>query len=66
MQRDTEKKLAWAVILFLVGMGSGAIALTYGPRALILGTSCLVMGALVFALTWGILSLIERWVNWEG
>ncbi len=65
MQKDMEKTLAWAVIVFLVGVGSVAIALVYGPRALILGTTCLVMGALLFTLVWGILSLIERWVNRE-
>ncbi len=59
----TERALALAVVFFLVGVGSLAIMLAYGPRALLLGGICLVAGATIFGLLWGILTAIERWVN---
>lgn len=59
-RRRTERSLAIAVVVFLVVVGSLGIALAYGSRALILGTLCLLLGALLFGLVWGILTLMER------
>jgi len=56
----SERALAIAVAVFLLVIGSAAIAMTYGSRALILGSACLLAGVLVFALLWGILTLMER------
>jgi len=58
-----ERHLALAVVVFLLGVGTLAIALTYGNRAAILGALCLLVGVLLFGLLWGILTLLERWVN---
>ena len=57
-----ERGLAIAVVVFLVVVGSLGIALAYGNRALILGSTCLLLGALLFGLVWGILTLIEKLV----
>ncbi len=61
-RKQMENRLALAVVLFLVVVGSAGIALAYGNRALILGSLCLILGSLLFGLIWGILTLIERWV----
>ncbi len=59
-RKRMERSLAIAVVVFLVVVGSLGIALTYGSRALILGTLCLLFGALLFGLVWGILTLLEK------
>jgi hypothetical protein len=62
-RRRLDRNLAWAVVIFLVGVGGLAIALTYGRTALILGVACLAGGAAIFGVLWLILTLIERWAN---
>lgn len=62
-RRRLDRNLAWAVVIFLVGVGGIAIALTYGRTAVILGVTCLAAGAAIFGLLWLILTLIERWAN---
>ncbi len=62
-RKRMERRLALAVVIFLVGVGSIAIALTYGSNAVFLGALCLFMGALLFGLLWGLLTLMEHWVN---
>lgn len=62
-RRKTERSLALAVVLFLVGGGGAAIALTYGRSALLLGLTCLLAGAALFGLVWLILTLMERWAG---
>jgi hypothetical protein len=62
-RRRLDRNLAWAVVIFLVGVGGVAIALTYGRTAVILGVTCLATGAAIFGLLWLVLTLIERWVN---
>ncbi len=60
-RKQMENRLALAVVVFLVVVGSVGITLAYGNRALVLGSLCLIMGSLLFGLVWGILTLIERW-----
>jgi hypothetical protein len=48
------------VVAFLVVGGGVAIALTYGPRAVVLGVIALLAGAGMLGLLWLILLLIER------
>ncbi len=63
MRRKTDRNLALAVVIFLVGVGGALIALIYGGGAAVLGLVCLLSGAGVFGLVWLILTLIERWAE---
>ncbi len=62
-RRRLDRNLAWAVVIFLVGVGGVAIGLTYGRTAVFLGVTCLAAGAAIFGLLWLILTLMERWAN---
>lgn len=62
-QRRTERNLAWAVVLILLGVGGALIALIYGAGAAVLGIACLLAGAGLFGFLWLILTLIERWAG---
>ncbi len=62
-RRKTDRNLALAVVIFLVGVGGALIALIYGGGAAILGITCLLAGAGVFGLVWLILTLMERWTE---
>jgi protein-S-isoprenylcysteine O-methyltransferase Ste14 len=62
-RRETERKLAIAVVLFLLLVGSGLIALIYQPVAGIIGFGCLLIGVGVIGLLWVLLTFIERWVS---
>jgi hypothetical protein len=64
-RRKTDRNLAWAVVIFLVGVGGVAIALVYGGGAAILGVTCLLFGAGLFGLVWAVLTLMERWTREE-
>lgn len=59
-RRQTERRLAVAVILALVLIGSVVIGLVYGWPAVFTGLLCLLPGAGVFLLLWIVLSVIER------
>ncbi len=65
-RRRTDRNLALAVVIFLVGIGGSLIALIYGGGAAILGITCLLAGAGVFGLVWLILTLMERWTRDGG
>lgn len=62
-RRRTDRNLALAVVIFLVGVGGALIGLIYGGGALILGLTCLLFGVGLFGLVWLILTLIERWAE---
>jgi hypothetical protein len=62
-RKHTDRNLALAVVIFLVGVGGAAIALVYGPGAAALGLVCLLFGAGLFGLLWLILTLMERWAD---
>ena len=62
-RRREQRRLFWIVAAFLVMVGSIAIALTYGPQAVILGLVGLLAGAGSLGLLWLILLLIERLVK---
>jgi hypothetical protein len=62
-RRRLDRNLAWAVVIFLVGVGGSLIALIYGRTAIVLGVTCLAAGAAIFGLLWLILTLMERWAN---
>jgi hypothetical protein len=62
-RRLEQRRLFWAVAVFLVVVGGGIIALVYGSRAVLLGAACLLGGAGILAVLWVILILIERWAE---
>ena len=62
-RRKSDRNLALAVVIFLVGVGGTAIALVYGGGAAALGLVCLLAGAGLFGLVWLILTLIGRWAE---
>jgi hypothetical protein len=62
-RRRTDRNVALAVVLSLVGGGGTAIALVYGGGAAILGLACLLAGAGLLGVVWLILTLLERWAN---
>jgi protein-S-isoprenylcysteine O-methyltransferase Ste14 len=62
-RRATERKLAIAVVLFLLLVGSGLIAIIFSPGAGAIGFGCLLFGAGMIGLLWILLTLIERWVS---
>ncbi len=62
-RRRLDRELLFWVIALLLVAGGGLIGLIYGGGALILGLSCLAVGAGVILLLWGILTLIERWAG---
>lgn len=63
LRKRTDRDLALAVVIFLVGVGGTLIGAIYGGGALILGLTCLLAGAGLFGLVWLILTLIERWTG---
>jgi len=60
-RRREQRRLFWIVAVFLVVVGGVAIALVYGPEAVVLGLVCLLAGAGLLGLLWLFLTLIERW-----
>jgi hypothetical protein len=62
-RRKSDRNLALAVVIFLVGVGGTAIALVYGGGAAALGLVCLLAGAGLFGLLWLILTLMGRWAE---
>jgi len=59
-RRQTERRLAVAIVLMLVLIGSVVIGLVYGWPAVFTGLLCLLPGAGVFLLLWIVLSAVER------
>jgi hypothetical protein len=62
-RRREQRRLLWVVAGFLVLAGGAAIALAYGRRAIVLGVTCLFAGAGTLALLWGLLTVVERWLD---
>ena len=59
-RRREQRRLFWVVAAFIVVVGGIAIALVYGPEAVVLGLVCLLAGAGILGLLWLFLTLIER------
>jgi Na+/phosphate symporter len=55
--------LFWLVLFVLVVVGSSLIALIYSTSVALMGLTCLLVGAGVIGLLWGIFSLIGKWVG---
>ena len=63
MRRKSDRDLALAVVIFLVGVGGLLIALIYGGGPAALGLVCLLGGAGIFGLLWLFLTLMGRWAG---
>jgi hypothetical protein len=63
LRKRTDRDLAWAVVIFLIGVGGTLIALIYGTGPAMLGISCLAGGAALFGLLWLIVTLFGRWAG---
>jgi len=63
MRRQNDRQLLWLVLGGLLLIGGGLIFLIYGKWALLTGLLCLIPGAGLILFLWGLLSLIERWVE---
>ena len=64
-RRQTERRLATAVVLCLLLLGGGLVGLIYGSGAAVMAVSCLTMGCAIFAFLWLILTLMGRWAGRE-
>jgi len=63
--RQTERRLAVAVVLSFLLLGGGLVGLIYGRGAGILAVSCLAVGCALFGALWLILIGMERWAARE-
>jgi hypothetical protein len=52
------------VIAVLVIIGTGLIALIWDVQTALLGGLCLLIGAITILGLWGLLSLLEKWVDY--
>lgn len=64
-RRQTQARLIAGGLLILVIVGGGLVWVIYGQAAALTAVLCLLAGAGLFALLWGLLSLLERWVKDE-
>lgn len=62
-RRHADRQFLWLVIGVLFLVGGGLIYAIYGRWAVLTALFCLVPGALLILLLWGLLSLIERWLG---
>ena len=62
-QKDDDKKMLLMVIFTLVVVGSGLTGLIFGWQALLTSIPCLLGGAALILVPWGLLTLLEKWRN---
>jgi hypothetical protein len=60
-RKDDDKKLLYLVIFMLVVVGGGLIGLIFDWEALLTSLPCLLGGALLILVPWGLLTLAEKW-----
>ncbi len=60
-RREADKKLLYLVLFTLVVVGSLLIALIFGWQTFFTSLPCLLGGALLIVVPWGLLTLVERW-----
>ena len=60
-QKDDDKRLLFVVVFTLLVVGSGLIGLIFGWQALLTSIPCLLGGALLILVPWGLLTLVEKW-----
>lgn len=62
-RNEFNRALLWLALFLLVVVGGVLIAVFYGASAALLGVTCLLTGAGVIGLLWGIFTLIGKWVG---
>ena len=60
-RREADRKYLYLVIFTLVVVGGFLIAVIYGPESLLTALPCLLGGAALILLPWGVLTLIQKW-----
>lgn len=60
-RRDNDKRLLYLVLFTLVVVGGGLIALIFGWETLLTAVPCLLGGAFLILVPWGLLTLAEKW-----
>ncbi len=60
-QKEDDKRMLYVVIFTLVVVGGGLIGLIFGWEALLTAIPCLLGGALLILIPWGLLTLAEKW-----
>jgi len=60
-RQDSDRKYLYLVLFTLVVVGGFLIALIYGPESLLTALPCLLGGAALILLPWGVLTLIQKW-----
>lgn len=60
-QKQDDKRMLYVVIFTLVVVGGGLIGLIFGWEALLTSIPCLLGGALLILIPWGLLTLAEKW-----
>lgn len=63
MKGRDEKRLLLLVIFTLVVVGGGLIGLIFGWEAAVTAVPCLLGGAFLIFVPWGLLTLAEKWRN---
>lgn len=61
MKDKDEKRLLFLVIFTLVVVGGGLIGLIFGWEALLTAVPCLLGGAFLIFVPWGLLTLAGKW-----
>lgn len=62
-RRQSDNRLLALVIFVLVVVGGGLIGLIFGWQALATAVPCLLGGAFLILVPWGLLTLAEKWRN---
>jgi hypothetical protein len=60
-QKDDDKRMLYVVIFTLVVVGGGLIGLIFGWEGLLTSLPCLLGGAVMILVPWGLLTLAEKW-----
>ena len=63
IRKENDRKFLYMAILTLILLGGGLIAFIWGPGALLTSFPFLLIGALLIALPYGVLLLLEKVVR---
>jgi len=63
LRRQQDRAILWLVVGTVLLVFGALIYAVYGRWALMTGLMCLLPGAGIILVLWGLLTLIERWVQ---